>query len=232
MDAQVWNEAAYASQGFAAQRLYPNEELLRFMGRNFFGIPVEDRKTIKILEAGCGSGANLWMIAREGFDAYGIDYAPSAVHLCQQMLHRWKTTADVQTGNMTAIPHEDGMFDAVLDVFSAYCLTEAKFDAFLSETARVLKPGGKFFSYTPSKRSDAFTNHAPALLIDGSTLNGIHRESSPYSGSDHAFRFISQTEYFAALARHGLTPTYGETVSRTYREGAEYFEFIVVEAHR
>jgi SAM-dependent methyltransferase len=230
MDAQTWNEAAYASQGFGAQRLYPNEELLRFMGRNFFGIPRVQRGAVKILEAGCGSGANLWMIAREGFDACGLDFSPSAIGHCQAMMEKWNTRATVRVGDMTAMPFPDATFDAVLDVFSAYSLTEAQFDAFLSESARVLKPGGRFFAYTPSKASDAFRDPGNVARIDASTWGGIRRESAPYCGSDHPFRFIAADEIGGAMAAHGFTTTHMERVSRTYRRGAEYFEFIVVEA--
>jgi len=85
MDAKSWNDATYSAQGFAAQRLYPNEELLRFMRRNFFGVPRAEHGKIKILKAACGSGANLWMIAREGFDTYGFDLSPPAITLYAEM---------------------------------------------------------------------------------------------------------------------------------------------------
>lgn len=230
MDAKSWNEATYAARGFAAQRLYPNEEFLRFMGRNFFGIPVTERGGIKILEAGCGSGSNLWMIAREGFDAYGIDFSPTAVSYCQAMLAKWGATATVRIGDMTALPFPDASFNAVADVFSAYSLTEAQFTAFLSETARVLKPGGRFFCYTPSKNSDAFKEPGTAKMLDPSTLDGIARTDAPYVGSNHPFRFVSEPEIEAVLAANGFATDYRERVARTYRGGSEYFEWIVVEA--
>jgi hypothetical protein len=62
---ESWYEQSYGEHGFAAQRRYPNEELLRFFGRHFFSLPFRRRKDIRVLETGRGSGANLWMIARE-----------------------------------------------------------------------------------------------------------------------------------------------------------------------
>ena len=50
---------SYRSAGFSAQRRYPNEELCRFMGKNFFKVPQDQRKDIRILEVGCGSGASV-----------------------------------------------------------------------------------------------------------------------------------------------------------------------------
>jgi hypothetical protein len=39
-----WYERSYAEQSFGAQRLYPNEELLRFFGRHYFPLPMDQRK--------------------------------------------------------------------------------------------------------------------------------------------------------------------------------------------
>ena len=74
---------SYEKLGFNEQRRYTNEELCRFMGRNFFSVSHEKRKDIKILETGCGSGANLWMITKEGFSTYGIDISQESLHLCK-----------------------------------------------------------------------------------------------------------------------------------------------------
>ena len=76
-----WYQKSYKKEGFGAQRLYPNEELLRFLGRHFFLIPIQKRKNIKILELACGSCSNLWMIGKEGFKAYGIDFSDVAIRL-------------------------------------------------------------------------------------------------------------------------------------------------------
>ncbi len=137
-----WYEETYGRLGFAAQRLYPNEELLRFFGRHYFPLPPDQRQKVRVLEAGCGSGANLWMIAREGFDTHGIDLSPEGVALCEKMLAHWGTTATVKAADMTAIPYPDRHFDVVLDVFSAYCLNENGFMRFLDEVVRLLRGGG------------------------------------------------------------------------------------------
>jgi SAM-dependent methyltransferase len=224
-------ENSYESSGFGAQRRYPNEELMRFMGRTFFSVPREKRKGIRILEVGCGSGGNLWAIAREGFDAYGIDLSGEGIDLCRQMMKEWGCSATLQAGDMADLPYESGFLDAVVDVFSSYCLPEKDFTRYLAGVARVLKPGGKYFSYTPSKNSDVFKETAPSDRLDPSTLNGICRVTAPFYGNFYPFRFTSRDEY-AGLLAEDFTVTYGETVGRTYRSGQEYFEFVVVQAER
>src|SRR3989344_8080282 len=90
------HERQYHTRGFAAQRRYPNEALVQFLAAHFFDLSKAARKRIKILELGCGSGANLWMLAREGFDTYGVDAAPTALSLCKKMLHSWKVSAHLR----------------------------------------------------------------------------------------------------------------------------------------
>ena len=47
---------------------YPPEELVRFTARRYF--QALDRKAVSMLEIGCGAGANIWFLAREGFDVH------------------------------------------------------------------------------------------------------------------------------------------------------------------
>lgn len=230
--ARAWNDAQYAESGLAAQRRYPNEEFIRFLAGYFLDIPLAERRNVHILEVGSGSGANLWVIAREGFDAYGLEISEAGAKLCREALAGWGVTATIEIGDMAAIPGPGDRFDAVADIYSSYCLDERGFDRFLASAHRVLKPGGKLFSFTPSKGSDAFTNHAPATLIDASTLNGIYRADSAYRGSRHPFRFISADEFCGAMKTNGFDVISCELTSRTYRSRAEYFEFVTMVAEK
>ncbi|RED18283.1 class I SAM-dependent methyltransferase [Pontivivens insulae] len=236
-DQRSFYDAAYGTAGFGAQRLFPNEELCRFMGRNFFPVAQETRGTVKILETGCGSGANLWMIAKQGFDAYGIDLSAEGIALCKAMLDHYETKATLNVGDMTQTGYAADYFDAVVDVFSSNCLTRNDGAHFLAEVARILKPGGKFFSYFPSKSSDTWTkpNHPDPDFkqrLDEDTLNGLHRIDGPFQGNNYAFRFLDPDGYDAMLEAAGLKTTHCELSGRTYRGREEYFEFLVIEASK
>ena len=135
---------SYAQYGFKAQRRYPNEEFCRFVGRNFLDkdISVEERSNIKILETGCGSGANLWVLAREGFDAYGIDLSSEGIGLAEKMIKSYGVSANLSVQNMCRLKFDNEFFDAVIDVFSSYCLTDKQGDIYLQSVAKIIKQGG------------------------------------------------------------------------------------------
>lgn len=224
--------SSYEKLGFNAQRKYPNEEFCRFMGRNFFHIPQEKRTDIRILETGCGSGANLWVVAREGFDAYGIDLSEESLSLCKIMLDSYNASANLQVQDMAEVSFPAQFFDAVVDVFSSYCLTKNQGHQYLKKVAQILKPGGLFFSYFPSKRSDTYQFLEGAHLIDSDTLSSILRKDAPFCGQLYPFRFIHPREYENVLLNLGLEIQYSETVARTYNQGKEFFEFVVIEARK
>ncbi|MCC6779485.1 MAG: class I SAM-dependent methyltransferase [Hyphomicrobiales bacterium] len=230
--AKSFYDNAYRSEGFAAQRMYPNEELLRFFGTYYFPLAASERARLRVLEVGCGSGANLWMVAREGFEAHGMDLSAEGLSLCEQMLAKWQTSATLTQGDMSALRYQDHHFDVVLDVFASYCLPEPAFAAFLDEVGRVLKPGGRFFCYAPSKGSEAFRDPGPARRIDASTLDGIRRPTSPYFPQDYPFRFVSPAELDAMFADRGFVVLRNERIGRTYSNQAEYFEFVSVHAQK
>jgi SAM-dependent methyltransferase len=227
-----WYEDSYRKQGFGAQRLYPNEEFLRFLGRRFFPLSPSERRRSRILEVGCGSCSNLWVLAKEGFDAYGIDISKNAIELGQRVLERWGGDAHLNVGSMTSLAYPPEHFDAVCDIFSSVHLTHQDFLIFLGETYRVLKPGGIFFMYTPSAESDAFKRHAPAKMIDQFTLSGIYRKSSPFYGNFYPWRFADVHKLQIDLRRKGFGIDYVEKLTKSYRKMKENFQFLSVEAVR
>ncbi|WMN59383.1 methyltransferase domain-containing protein [Pseudoalteromonas xiamenensis] len=130
---------------------YPGEDVIRFIARNFYH--VAERKDIKILEVGSGTGANLWFIAREGFSVFAIEGSPTAVNKAIQRLDlevpEW--VGEIRCGDFTKLPYSDCSFDAVIDVEA---ITHNPFDDAVniySEIHRVLKPRGKLYSRTFAK---------------------------------------------------------------------------------
>lgn len=143
----IWDEV-FRSQAWGK---YPGEDLIRFVARNFYRAP--DRGAVRILEAGCGPGANLWYIAREGFAAYGVDGSATAISQARARLDSecrgWK--GELKVGDITQLPFEDNSFDAVIDNEAICCNSFENSVRIYDELARVCKPEGKLFSRTFAK---------------------------------------------------------------------------------
>jgi SAM-dependent methyltransferase len=95
---------------------YPPEELIRFVATCFDTAP--DRQAVRILEVGCGPGANLWYLAREGFSVVGIDGSETALRYARERLHADGLRAELVRGDFTqlGVYFEPGSFDAIVDV--------------------------------------------------------------------------------------------------------------------
>lgn len=138
----VWDEV-YRDRPWGK---YPPEELVRFVARNFYA--ARDRKAVRILEIGCGPGANLWYAAREGFSVTGLDGSEQALAQARRRFAEEGLAGEFVRADATALPFPDGSFDAALDVECLYAnpLDDAK--RAVAEVRRALKPGGLFFSKT------------------------------------------------------------------------------------
>ena len=227
--AQNFYEKGYKLKGLNNQRKYPNEELCRFFGRNFFSIDVKKRKKIKILETGCGSCGNLKMIAEEGFSSYGIDFSQEAINLSKKLFKRENLKGNFKVGDFTHMDYKDFFFDSVIDVFSSCTLDMFNGNRYIAEVSRILKVNGKFFSYFPSKKSDMF-NFKTRKLYDKNTLISL-KQRSAYT-TDHSLRFMHINEYCKLLNRHKFKVNYKEEIMRTYFSGKEKFFFLVIEASK
>lgn len=90
---KIWDEI-FSSQSWGK---YPGESLIRFIAKNYYS---RVRSEIKILEIGCGTGANLWYFAKEGFRTYGIDGSKKAISIANQRLNDEKLHAELIVGDI------------------------------------------------------------------------------------------------------------------------------------
>jgi len=102
---------------------------------------VTDRRP-RILDVGCGTGANLLMLSKFG-DAEGVDVSEDALAFCRE-----RGLENVKLGAAEQLPYEDGTFDLV----TALDVVEHLDDdlAGLREMRRVLRPGGRVLLFVPT----------------------------------------------------------------------------------
>jgi len=130
---------------------YPPEELVRFIARNFY--KAVKRKDIKILDLGCGTGAGIWYLAREGFSTFGIDGSKTAISIARKRIQKENLEAHLRVGDLIRLNYPDGFFDGIVDIAAIQHNKTRSQRMILNEVFRVLKPNGKIFSMLISKRS-------------------------------------------------------------------------------
>lgn len=136
----VW-DSVFAKQPWGK---CPGEDLIRFIARNFYGVP--NRSQVRILEIGCGPGANLWCLAREGFRFVGIDGSPTAIAQASRRLDEeypgWREHSELHVGDVSNLPYGTETFDAVIDNECVYCNSFEDSQRIYNEAHRVLRKGG------------------------------------------------------------------------------------------
>ena len=97
---------------------------------------------LKILDVGCGTGANLEMLSEFG-TAEGVDVSAEALSFCQA-----RGLVNVKLGEAEHLPYEAGSFDLVTGLDVVEHLDDDR--AGLREMARVLRPGGRALLFVPA----------------------------------------------------------------------------------
>jgi len=221
-------EKRYKREGFAFQRRYPNEQVIQFLASYYFSFPRSKRKKIRVLELGCGSGANLWVIAKEGFDAYGIDLAPTSIELCKQMLAQYDVKAKLSVGNMKHPDFGSSFFDAIIDVVSLQHTNLKGHQEAYENIFHCLKKGGHFFSWHLGSESINFKNGGGKKL-DRYTVDNTPNTNVPYDNVG-ILCFLTAPLAKRLLQAAGFTDIHIERVTRTYKDMTQKVEFFAISA--
>jgi SAM-dependent methyltransferase len=165
---------------------YPPEDLVRFMGHRFRDA---DRKLVRVLEVGCGPGANAWFLHREGFVVHGIDISQTAIELATSRLATENAgiptaPADLRVGNFSRLPWPNEDFDVVVDIFALYANTLEVILQALQEIDRVLKPGGLLYTKLWGTHTTGF---GQGIEIEPGTYDAIPAGPCSNMGVTHFF---------------------------------------------
>lgn len=191
----VWEEKYKAGH---VQR-YPWDSVVSFVFRN---VPRgKPRHEISILEVGCGTGSNLWFMAREGFRAAGIDASPSAIETARKRMQEESLQVDLRVGSFAELPFPDASFDLAVDRGSLTCVGDSVARQAIKELRRTLKPGGLFL-FNPysaahgSRISGKVGEDGLTCDIKAGTMQGVghirfYTRQEVYDVLGHGFEVIS-----------------------------------------
>ncbi|KAJ1938465.1 hypothetical protein FBU59_004427, partial [Linderina macrospora] len=131
--------SAFASKGFNANRylnLRPtyNSKLLSWLNTYHAG------SKVRAADIACGPGTFTTDLAREFDSVIGVDISPSMIASAQESAKaRGITNLEYKVGTGESLPIETNSVDLLTVMEGVHWF---KFDTFLDEALRVLKPGG------------------------------------------------------------------------------------------
>jgi len=99
------------------------------------------------LDLGCGTGSNVIHLARLGWEATGVDFAPQAIAIARSRAAAAGASAHFTVGDVTRLRDAGvtGSFDLVIDIGCYHAIPARRRDAYRTEVAAVTRPGGDLY---------------------------------------------------------------------------------------
>jgi phospholipid N-methyltransferase len=217
-NAIVW-EKIFSSQTWGQ---YPESTIVRFLARNFK--EVKARNEIRVLELGAGPGVNLWLLTREGFSTYAIEFSATAAQKAKERLMKEGTVSnlkEIKVGDYFDKLDEfkPEFFDAIIDYESLYCNPFARTIEIIDKAVSKLKKGGKFFSVTFSDTTWGF---------EGSTVDyhAVEATEGPLANKGFS-RYSTREDVLKMFDRDGLKVTSLELVERHLSNEKRVSEWVI-----
>lgn len=114
----------------------------------------------RVLDYGCGSGYGTHRVAAACNQIIGVDIAQEAIDFARSRYSAPNLSFDkIQPVDQAPLPYDSASFDAVLSFQVIEHIRDA--GPYLSEIARVLKPGGVFLCATPDRSTRLFSRQKP-----------------------------------------------------------------------
>ncbi len=98
-----------------------------------------------VLDVGCGTGENAIFYAQSGFTTYGVDFAYVAIEKAIVKAKQRHAKVDFKVSDALNLEFDDEMFDYVTDCGLFHTFDDNSRRRFVTEAARVLRPGGAYF---------------------------------------------------------------------------------------
>ena len=210
---------------------YPCEELVRFMGKNFFSIPLEERKKISVLEIGTGQGANIWFLLKENFDVYGFDISPSAIDKMKFFLKNMNLLPDdagsrFVVGDMTEGIPFNKEFDVIIDCATTWCSTYSQHFEIYSKVFDSLKSGGFFWVWHILKNS---WGYGTGKQLEKDTFDNT--AEGPLTGQGTVY-YADLCDLLYILKSCGFSVKNKEVLIRTYNNMSKQLSFAIITAEK
>jgi SAM-dependent methyltransferase len=119
---------------------------MRALSAAWLDLAYEQRRDLRVLDTGCGTGGNGEFLQRYGC-VTGLDLSVLALELGTRRL-----PGKLARGSVVTLPFKDAAFDLVTSFDVLYHRAVIDESAALAETLRVLRPGGRLLLRLPAYR--------------------------------------------------------------------------------
>lgn len=106
----------------------------------------------RVLDAGCGTGEHALLAASMGFDATGVDFAPTAIALAEGKARERGIAARFMVHDALQLGSLDGPFDSVLDCGLFHVFNDEDRRAYVASLKAAIAPSGRYFMLCFSDR--------------------------------------------------------------------------------
>lgn len=181
-----------------------------------------DLDGLRVLDLGSGTGKNSLFLSERGSNVTGIELSTTAVKIAEQRAEERGLFAEFIEGSFgNKLNFNDDQFDLIIDVVSSMSLSEKERTRYVSESARVLKPGGHMFIKTLCKDGDKnaeyLLEHFPGKEINTYVMPETGIVERVFSKEDIESLYISANFKIQKLERkHSYTQFQGKSYKRYF----------------
>lgn len=110
---------------------------------------VDPRTYPRTLDLGCGTGANVVYLAKQGFDSHGVDFSRVAIDKAKRRATEAAVEVNLVVGDLTADSIEgiEGPYDLLLDFGTLDDLRGDAREKMAATVTRLARPGTKYLEY-------------------------------------------------------------------------------------
>ena len=128
---------------------------------------MEQRKFKRVLDGGCGYGRDCIYLAKEGFDAVGIDVSAEALRLAREWANNEGVAVGFRDMDIADTIFEDFFFDTVIMFNTFHLMLEKPREKAIAEIYRILKNGGVLVQAMFSRNENGF---GEGIEVEGNTF--------------------------------------------------------------
>jgi len=108
---------------------------------------IADHPPGRALDLGCGTGTNVLTLAKNGWQATGVDFAPRAIQSAHHKASKAEVTVNFQVADVTRLDGLAGPFDLILDMGCFHSLSDKGKGNYVQNLHRLLATQGTYLMY-------------------------------------------------------------------------------------